>query len=163
MTKPVIPEPDVDTDRTPEEYANAASRVAQARERVLSDALAKAAHDALMARIEDRLAAKHATLAEVRRAVGLTQNKMAETLGMAQGDVSKLERRNNLHLTTLSRFIEATGGRLRISATYGTTEVDLHIGDLLASDNTTETATTSASSMRAADARRQTNTGTVDA
>ena len=116
-----------------------------------------------MARIEDRLAAKHATLAEVRRAIGLTQNKMAETLGMAQGDVSKLERRNNLNLTTLRRFIEATGGRLRISATYGTTEVDLNVGDLLASENTTETATTSASSMRAADARRQTNTGTVDA
>ena len=49
MTKPIIPEPDVDTDRTSEEYANAASRVAQARERVLSDASAKAAHDALMA------------------------------------------------------------------------------------------------------------------
>jgi len=136
------------TDRTSEEYANAASRVAQARERVLSDASAKAAHDALMARIEDRLAAKHATLAEVRRAIGLTQNQMADTLGMAQGDVSKLERRNNLNLTTLRRFIEATGGRLRISATYGTTEVDLYIGDLLASDNTTKTATTSDFSLR---------------
>ena len=83
-----------------------------------------------------RLAAKHATLAEVRRAVGLTQNQVAETLGMTQGDVSKLERRDNFHLATLCRFIEATGGRLRISATCGTTEVDL-----LATDNAAETAT----------------------
>ena len=72
-----------------------------------------------MASIEDRLAAKRATLAEVRRAIGLTQTQMAEMLGMTQGDVSKLERRENLHLTTLCRFIEATGGRLRISATRG--------------------------------------------
>ncbi|MCQ3815111.1 MAG: helix-turn-helix domain-containing protein [Acidimicrobiia bacterium] len=98
--------------------------------------------------MEDRLATKHATIAEVRRAIGLTQNQMADTLGMAQGDVSRIERRNNLNLATLRRFIEATGGRLRISATYGTTKVDLHIGDLLASDNTTETTTTSDSSMR---------------
>ena len=62
MTKPIIPEPDVDTDHTPEEYANAASRVAQAREQILSDASAKTAHDAQMAKIDDRLAAKHATL-----------------------------------------------------------------------------------------------------
>ena len=141
MTKPVITEPAVDTEHTPAEYANAASRVAQAREQVLGNATAKAAHDALLATIEERLAAKHATLVEVRRAIGLTQNQIAETLGMTQGDVSKLERRDNLHLATLCRFIEATGGRLRISATYGTTEVDLQVGDFLATDNTAETAT----------------------
>ncbi len=140
MTKPIIPEPDVDTERTPAEYANAARRVAQAREQILGDASAKAAHDALVATIEERLAAKRATLAEVRRAIGLTQNQIAQMLGMTQGDVSKLERRDNLHLATLSRFIEATGGRLRISATYGTTEVDLQVGDLLATDNTAKSA-----------------------
>ena len=110
MTKPIITEPAVDTEHTPAEYANAASRVAQAREQVLGNATAKAAHDALLATIEERLAAKHATLAEVRRAIGLTQNQIAESLGMTQGDVSKLERRDNLHLATLCRFIEATGG-----------------------------------------------------
>lgn len=59
---------------------------------------------------------------------------MAEALGMAQGDVSKLERRDNFHLATLARFIEATGGHLRISAIYGSTEVDLQVGDLLATE-----------------------------
>ena len=35
---------------------------------------------------------------------------------MTQGEISRLERRGNLLLGTLARFIEATGGRLRIVA-----------------------------------------------
>jgi len=35
----------------------------------------------------------------------------------------------NLHLATLARFIEATGGRLRITAVYDD-EVEIGIGDL---------------------------------
>jgi transcriptional regulator with XRE-family HTH domain len=62
--------------------------------------------------------------------VGLTQQQLAETLEMTQGDLSRLERRSNLQLTTLARFIEATGGRLMISAVYGDTQVVLQIGDL---------------------------------
>ena len=68
MTKPIMSfteptplaggRPVPTTEHTPAEYANAASRVAQAREQVLGDATAKAAHDALLATIEERLAAK---------------------------------------------------------------------------------------------------------
>ena len=36
----------------------------------------------------------------------------------------------NLHLATLARFIEATGGRLRITAVYDDDEVEVGIGDL---------------------------------
>jgi DNA-binding transcriptional regulator YiaG len=132
MTKPTITEPDTSTEHPGDDYATATSRVHQARERLLADPRAAAAHQTLTAEIETRLDAKQATLAEVRRAIGLTQIQMAEVLGMSQGDVSKLERRENLHLTTLCRFIEATGGRLRISATYGDTEIALQVGDLLA-------------------------------
>ncbi len=35
VTKPIIPEPDVDTERTPAAYAKAARLVAQAREQAL--------------------------------------------------------------------------------------------------------------------------------
>jgi transcriptional regulator with XRE-family HTH domain len=68
--------------------------------------------------------------------VGLTQKQLAQTLGMEQGDLSKLERRQNLHLATLTRFIEATGGRLRITAVYGDTEVALDINDVVPSRDT---------------------------
>jgi transcriptional regulator with XRE-family HTH domain len=67
-----------------------------------------------------------------RQAVGLTQTQLAAELGIAQGDVSKIEHRDNLRLATLARFIEATGGHLRIVAVYDETEVDLAIGDLTA-------------------------------
>ena len=138
MSKPTITEPETGTDHTPEDYSTATSRVHQARKRLLTDPSAAAAHEVLSAEIKARLDAKQATLAEVRRAIGLTQVQMAEMLGMSQGDVSKLERRENLHLTTLSRFIEATGGRLRISATYGETEIALQVGDLLAKEENEE-------------------------
>jgi transcriptional regulator with XRE-family HTH domain len=68
----------------------------------------------------------------VRRAIGLTQIQLAEELGIAQGGVSRIERRDNLRLATLARLIEATGGHLRIVAAYDDNEVDLAIGDLTA-------------------------------
>ena len=83
-----------------------------------------------------RLDLKRATLSEVRRAVGLTQKQLAQTLGMEKGDLSKLERHQNLHLATLTRFIEATGGRLRITAVYGDSEVALDINDVAPSRDT---------------------------
>ena len=131
MTNSAIPEPQLEAEYSPDEYATATSRVQKARQQLLDDPKASAAHQALTAQIEARLDEKEATLREVRRAIGLTQSQVAEMLGMSQGDVSKLERRENLHLATLSRFIEATGGRLRICAWYGDTEVTLKVGDLL--------------------------------
>jgi DNA-binding XRE family transcriptional regulator len=80
-----------------------------------------------------RLGLRRATLSEVRRAVGLTQKQLAQTLGMERGDLAKLERRQNLHVATLTRFIEATGGRRRITAVYGDTEVALDINGVVPS------------------------------
>lgn len=64
----------------------------------------------------------------LRKARGLTQAQLTDDLGMTQGEISRLERRENLHLATLARFIEATGGRLRMTAVYG--KVEVGIGDL---------------------------------
>jgi hypothetical protein len=55
---------------------------------------------------------------------------------MEQGDLSKLERRPDLHVATHTRFIEATGGRLRITAVHGDTEVELDINDVVPSRDT---------------------------
>lgn len=91
---------------------------------------ARAAYDRLAGQLDDHVERKQATLAQVRRALGLTQSQLAEELGIAQSEVSKIERRENLHLATLARFIAATGGKLRVVAVYDETEVDLEIGDL---------------------------------
>ena len=107
-------------------------RYKAARTKALKARRAKAAHSDLTHEIDAHVEHKQATLAQVRQAVGLTQTQLAEELGIAQGDVSKIEHRDNLRLATLARFIEATGGHLRIVAVYDDTEVDLAIGDITA-------------------------------
>jgi DNA-binding XRE family transcriptional regulator len=57
-------------------------------------------------------------LSALRRRRGLTQVELAARLGISQSDVSKLERRPDLLLSTLARYVAATGARLRIHAEY---------------------------------------------
>lgn len=57
-------------------------------------------------------------LAELRTSRGLTQVQVASRAGMAQSDVSKLERREDPRLSTLERYVSATGGRLHLVAEY---------------------------------------------
>ncbi len=54
-----------------------------------------------------------ASLASLRRERRLTQAQVAVRLGMSQSDVSKLERRHDLRLSTLQAYARALGGRLQ--------------------------------------------------
>ena len=68
-------------------------------------------------RIEARaaqLVAEEMSLRELRRAHKLTQARVAETLGIGQDQVSRLEQRSDLLLSTLRGYVEAMGGRLTI-------------------------------------------------
>ena len=53
-------------------------------------------------------------LAEVRKAVGLTQEELAASLGIKQPTLSRLESQNDMQISTLRNLIEALGGRLEI-------------------------------------------------
>jgi len=55
-------------------------------------------------------------LNELREAVSLTQESLAETMGVKQASISKMERRSDMYLSTLRKFIEAMGGKLEIVA-----------------------------------------------
>lgn len=67
------------------------------------------------ARIERRRsAAPGTTLAEARARAGLTQSQLGERLGISQSDVSKLERRDNVQLSTLRAYAQAIGARLYV-------------------------------------------------
>lgn len=129
MTKSnfTVPEPAPYDEK---DFSTSTRRVKQARDKLLKNPKAAKAHRALGHEVAQRVERKRATLAQVRQAVGLTQAQLAATLGLAQGDVSRIEQRTNLQLATLARFIEATGGRLRITVVYGNDEIDLNIGDL---------------------------------
>jgi len=52
-------------------------------------------------------------LAALRRGLGLTQVELAGRVGMSQSDLSKLERRRDVHLSTLRAYAAALGGRAR--------------------------------------------------
>lgn len=72
------------------------------------------------ARVDRRVAETLASmpLAEIRRAIGLTQIELAETLELGQGNVSKLERQADMYLSTLRRYVEALGGTLHLTAEF---------------------------------------------
>lgn len=57
-------------------------------------------------------------LSQLRKARGLTQQTMAELLGVSQAEVSKMERRSELYVGTLRKFIEAMNGELVLAARF---------------------------------------------
>jgi transcriptional regulator with XRE-family HTH domain len=57
-------------------------------------------------------------LARLREQAGLSQTDVARALGMTQARVSKIERAEELQLSTLQRYIEALGGRLEVRAMF---------------------------------------------
>jgi DNA-binding transcriptional regulator YiaG len=72
-------------------------------------------------RIEARaaqLVAEEMSLRELRRAHKLTQERVAETLGIGQDQVSRLEQRSDLLISTLRGYVEAMGGRLTLVAEF---------------------------------------------
>jgi DNA-binding XRE family transcriptional regulator len=60
------------------------------------------------------------TLRDLRQAQHLTQERMAELMGVEQENVSRLERRADLLLSTLSSYVAAMGGKLRLVAEFRT-------------------------------------------
>ena len=54
----------------------------------------------------------------LRAARHLTQESMADLLGVKQASISKMERRTDMYITTLTKFIEAMGGTLEIRACF---------------------------------------------
>lgn len=67
-------------------------------------------------------------LAKLRRKMGLTQVEMARRIGMSQSDLSKLERRKDVRLSTLDAYAKALGGRLRLLFAAGTGTSELQVG-----------------------------------
>jgi len=55
-------------------------------------------------------------LAELRKFIGLTQEELADALGIKQPSLSKLENQDDMQVSTLRRMIEALGGELEIIA-----------------------------------------------
>lgn len=63
-------------------------------------------------------AAELATLQDLRKQRGLTQDGIAEVLGVGQETVSRIENRDDMLVSTLRRYVESLGGRLECVACF---------------------------------------------
>jgi hypothetical protein len=65
-----------------------------------------------------RKGAERVTLRTVREAVGKTQAEMARALETDQGEVSRIERRPDVMVSTLRRYAEALGLRCEVAFVF---------------------------------------------
>jgi transcriptional regulator with XRE-family HTH domain len=68
---------------------------------------------------------KELPLHQLRQALKLSQEQVAEELGVTQAAVSRLEHRPDLFVSTLRRFVEAMGGELEVRARFPSGTVTL--------------------------------------
>jgi transcriptional regulator with XRE-family HTH domain len=71
-----------------------------------------------VARRTRELIAEQRTLAELRKAQRLTQQKLARKLGIKQESVSSLEARSDMLISTLRSYVKAMGGKLTLQVSF---------------------------------------------
>jgi transcriptional regulator with XRE-family HTH domain len=64
--------------------------------------------------VQDELASM--LLKEIRRLAGLTQEEVADSMGITQSALSRLESQDDMYVSTLQRIVESLGGKLEIIA-----------------------------------------------
>jgi|SRR5579872_2044166 len=74
-------------------------------------------------------------LDELRTARQMTQEHLAETLGIKQAAVSRMERRTDVYVGTLAKYVEALGGELEILAHFPGANVRITQFETAASSN----------------------------
>ncbi|MGH7750017.1 MAG: helix-turn-helix domain-containing protein [Candidatus Dormibacteria bacterium] len=57
-------------------------------------------------------------LRDLRHARSLSQQTLAKAMGTSQGEISKIETRVDMYVSTLRSYVEAMGGKLDIVATF---------------------------------------------
>lgn len=72
------------------------------------------------ARIDEKAAALDTalTLHELRKVRSVSQEELAKKLAIGQPAVAKIERRSDMYVSNLRRYVEALGGTLEISARF---------------------------------------------
>jgi transcriptional regulator with XRE-family HTH domain len=65
-------------------------------------------------------------LHELRKNRELTQAAVAQAMEVEQASISKLERRDDMYVSTLSAYIKALGGELRLVASFPDAEIKVH-------------------------------------
>lgn len=64
-------------------------------------------------------------LQDLRKARNLTQVTVAKTMQVEQAAISKLERRDDMYLSTLQSYIKALGGELKLVASFPDADIQV--------------------------------------
>lgn len=66
------------------------------------------------------------TLNDIRTSIAkMSQKELADAMGASQSEVSKIESRTDLKLSTIRRYVEALGGTLEVRAQIGDVTIAL--------------------------------------
>jgi transcriptional regulator with XRE-family HTH domain len=124
MTRRQVPVDDATVESvTEEEWSEPATPLRVLIEQANSNERSAAALSSARADI----AARMESLRQLREARALTQATIGELLGMTQSEVSRLERRSDMLLSTLRRFVQAAGGDLALVVRFPSgAPVELH-------------------------------------
>ncbi len=77
----------------------------------------------------DRIYAEN--LAAVRKAADLTQVELARAMGVAQSEISRIESRPDMLLSTLAGYLAAAGDRPRVVVTIAGRDVEFDLTPLV--------------------------------
>ena len=77
----------------------------------------------------DRVYAEN--LAALRKAADLTQVELAKAMGVAQSEISRIESRPDMLLSTLAGYLAATGDRPRVVVTIAGHDVEIDLTSLI--------------------------------
>jgi len=64
-------------------------------------------------------------LQKLREHQKVTQHELAEALGVAQSNISRIEHEDDPQVSTIRKFVEALGGELVLQAKIGDEMIDL--------------------------------------
>jgi len=65
-------------------------------------------------------------LQELRKARHVTQVEVAKAMSVEQAAVSKLERRDDMYVSTLREYVKALGGELKLVASFPDADIQVH-------------------------------------
>ena len=74
-------------------------------------------------RIKKELLKQEMALRELRQALALTQEELANNLNMNQAAISKFEKQSDIYISTLRRILSAMGADLKIVAHFSEGDV----------------------------------------
>jgi DNA-binding XRE family transcriptional regulator len=91
--------------------------------KILRQKMSKKAQQASAKKAQQML--KEMPLQELRQAQHMSQERLAKLLSTKQANISQIERRTDMYISTLRSYIEAMGGQLDIVARFP--EGEIHI------------------------------------